>query len=120
MRVGASFAMSSFLELPGDFCGAWNQSADVVAIGIDGFIEIAEQGIEFDAVGFLEGALEKRLGNLETDEIVVGVGGVALFGDFEDIEAKFGFQMSGGILRVGHHVAVFLSEVADRGWGRRD
>ena len=42
------------LELPGDFGGARDQLADVVAIGADGLVEVAEDGFERDRRRCLE------------------------------------------------------------------
>ena len=41
----------------------------------------------------------------------ISVGGVALIRDFEDVEAEFGFQMSGGIFGVGDDVAVLVLQI---------
>ena len=109
LRHGRNVVMDFVpFEHPGDFRGLGDERADVVAVGIEGAIEIAEDAAERDAVGFLKGALEQRRGDFEADEIAVGVGGVALLGDFEDVEAEFGFQVRGGIVFVGGDEADFL------------
>ena len=75
-------------------CGHLGQKrADRPAIGADGEVFLGEHLIEGDAVGVEKGALEDGLGHLEADEVVEGLGSVALLHHFEDVEAELGLQM---------------------------
>ena len=67
----------------------------------------AQRG-KLEAVGFFEGAIEERLGDFEADEVVVGVRGVAAFGDFENVEAEFGFDVGERVVLVGDSGTEFL------------
>jgi len=109
LRHGRNVVMDFvLLEHPGDFGGLWDEGADVVAVGIEGAIEIREDAAERDAVSFLEGALEEGIGDFEADEIAVGVGSVTFLGDFEDVKTEFSFEMGGGIVFVRGDEADFF------------
>src|SRR5205807_5519808 len=62
---------------------------------------------ELDAVGFEEGPLQNRLGNLEPDEVVVCVGRIAVLGDLHDIKTKLGSNVGLWTLRVSNDRTVF-------------
>jgi len=99
------------MKLEGDFSELGHEQADGVAEGFDGEVRGAEDVVERDAVGFLEGALEKGRGDFEADEVMVLFGGIAVFGDLGDVETELDADMRLGAFGVGDFLAVFFAKL---------
>jgi hypothetical protein len=88
----------------------WGWRVDGVAVRADGIVQVAEKELERYRVGFLKGALQKSLGNLEANKTMIVVRRVPLLGDLEDVKAEFRFQVLSRSVFVGCHVGVLLVE----------
>ena len=88
-----------------------NNFADGTAEGSNGHIFIRNHLFQRNAVGILEGSLQDWLGDLESDEVVIAVGGVAIFGHLHHVETEFGANVSFGIVLVRNLVAVFCAQI---------
>jgi len=60
-----------FLEVPGDASGFRDELANISAVGIEDFLFAHEHIFQLKAIGLPKCLIENRLGNFETDEIVV-------------------------------------------------
>ena len=59
----------------------------------------------------MKGANEQIFGDLEADEVAIGVGSVAAFGDLHDVETEFSFEMFDRRLVVSDIVSKFSFQV---------
>src|SRR5437870_2146065 len=96
--------------MPRDSSGFRNQLADIAAVRIENLVFAHEHIFQLQAVGLLKSLLENRAGNLESNEVVVAVRGVAFPRDFENVKTKFGFHMCQPAVLKRNAVAVFLPE----------
>src|SRR5437879_3167733 len=64
-----------------------------------------------------EGAFQQRPRDLESDEVVIAVGGVPVLGNLHHVKPEFRANVRFGIVRVGDLLAVLLSKIRelDRG-----
>src|SRR4029077_10229033 len=115
---GRIFLDFVFLQRPGNARGFWNLLADGVAVGIQDLVFIGKDRLQWQAVGFLERPLQQRGRHLKTNKIVIAVWSIALSGYFQDVEAKFRFDMREGVIFVRYAVAIFLLKLGiEEGYG---
>ena len=74
-------------------------------------VQALKHVFQFEPVGFGKRAFQEGLGHLKPDEIVIRLGGVIAPRHLQHVEAEFGFQVRGGVLRVRHRVAVLLGQL---------
>ena len=71
----------------------------------DGEVLIAHDITELDAVDVREHAFQQALRNLESDEVVIAVRGVAVLRHLRHVKAELGADVGLGRVRVGHDFA---------------
>src|SRR2546429_5903283 len=96
--------------MPRDSSGFRNQLADIAAVRIENLVFAHEHILQLQAVGLPKGLLENRAGNLESNEVVVAVRGVAFPRDFKNVKTKFGFHMGQPAVLKRNAVPVSLPE----------
>src|SRR5436853_2733661 len=96
--------------MPRDSSGFWNELADIAAVRIENLVFAHEHIFQLQAVGLPKGLLENRAGNLESNEVVVAVRGVAFSRDFKNVKTTFGFHMCQPAVLKRNAVAVFLPQ----------
>ena len=67
---------------------------------------MGEHILQLHSVHNREGPLQKGLGNLEANKVVILLRGVAVLRDLHGVETKLGFQVSGLILRIAYGFAI--------------
>src|SRR5579864_8175332 len=90
---------------------AWNQVADIAAVGAEHFVLVGQDAPEVETVGFAKSLFEERGGYLKPDEIVIAIGSVTPLGHFQDIETEFRLDVGQRIIFVGDGIAVLLLEL---------
>ena len=99
-----------FVCLPCHFRCSRYRFAYAIAISFHGKIEVRKDGFQLHGVGFLKGFVEKRLGNLKSNKIAIGVRCITPFGNFEDVEAEFRSEVCHRILVVDYGVSIFRAQ----------
>src|SRR6516225_2810625 len=92
-------------------CHFWDYTADAKSVSLNCQIIKPEQFVRLDAVRIKEATLKQRLGNLESDEIVILLRNVALLGDLHDIEAELGFQVGVAVVFVSDYRTIFGAQL---------
>src|SRR5205085_9958365 len=89
-KRGIFFNEFVFLEQKRNSRHLGNYAADGVPESTHGQIDIGEYIFQFNAVGGIKSALQDRLRDLKSDEIVICVRGVAILCDLHYIEPELG------------------------------
>src|SRR5437588_9778052 len=94
-----------------------NEFADTTAIAPDSQVHIPEYILELQVISLEEGAFQQRPRDLESDEVVIAVGGVPVLGNLHHVKPEFRANVRFGIVRVGDLLPVLLSKIRelDRG-----
>src|SRR5208337_640319 len=101
-----------FLVSPqGDLSHLWNHAADGIAIGTDSEIFMCQDLFQLQAIDDGECALEKWLGNLESDEIVILLRRITVFGDLHHVEAELRFEMGGMVFCIPDGLSILGAQL---------
>ena len=87
------------------------EAADGELVDVERGIFLADEFGKIEAVGFEEGAAEKRVGDFEPDVFEIGRGSEATFAELIDVEGELGPDVGVWIFGVVDDAAVFLFEL---------
>src|ERR1700756_5789349 len=94
-----------------DFGHLRNHAAHGKTVRTDREILVSQDVFQLYAVNDRKGPFQQRFGDLEADEVVILLRGVAILGHLYHVESELGLQMGGVILRVSDRIAVLGSEL---------
>src|SRR5437667_10067910 len=86
-----------------------NEFADTTAIAPDSQVHIPEYILELQVISLEEGAFQQRPRDLESDEVVIAVGGVPVLGNLHHVKPAFRANVRLGRVGGGDLRAIFLS-----------
>ena len=84
----------------------WNDLADCAPKSPDGQVGGTERILEVQPVCLEHGPFEQGLGDFKTNEVMVAVRGVAVFGNLDQFETEFDLDMRLGILCISNRVSI--------------
>src|SRR4051812_9498870 len=92
-------------QTPRNACGLWKNLADIMTVGTDHLIFIGEDGLEVQAISFLEGSFQQGSRHSKADEVVIAVGSESSTRHFQHIESEFCLYMRQLALFVSNRIS---------------
>src|SRR5690349_5096610 len=90
-----------------------NEFPDATAIAPDSQVHVTKYILELQVVGLKESAFQQRLRDLESNEVVVTIGGVPVLGNLDHVKPEFRANVRFRIVGVGDFFAVLLRQARE-------